>query len=158
MPRKLTRIMLFFSFVLPCTLAGCVMPNPSFQYSREVDQLFETATLIADHTYYYRGSELDPEAVIAIDNTFTMSSKVWAKVDINQKILDNWKFEARYYAGWFNCPYQGVKLFAQDGSQVGVGYSKWTFSVVKSVGPNAITVYPPDPTGSCIRQEILDEL
>ncbi len=158
MPRKMTQITLFFALVLSFTLASCVVPNPSFQYSREVDQLFETATPIADHTYYYRGSELDPEAVIAIDNRFTMTSKVWARVDINQKILDNWAFEVRTYTGWFNCPYQGVKLFTQDGSQVGFGYSKWTFSLVKSIGSNAITVYPPDPTGSCLRQQVLDEL
>jgi len=139
-------------------LAACItIPSPAYKYSREVDRLFETSTLLKKHTYYYIGSPVEPDAIIAIDNQFTMTSKVWSKVDINQKILDDWAFWHDTYLGWWSCPYRGVLLLAPDGRQVGVGYSRWTFSVIKMPGPNEIVVYPPQALGSCRRHDVLHD-
>ncbi len=141
-------------------LTGCVTTGPSsYAYSGDVDRMFEPPkpTLLADHTYYFRGTETEPDSIIAIDNQFTMNSKAWSRVDINQKMLDDWAFWMDTYLGWWNCPYRGVILLAPDGQQVGVGYSKYTFSVVKMTGPNALVVYPPQALGSCRRQEFLDD-
>jgi len=141
-------------------LTGCVTTgNTSYSYSQDVDHMFQppTPTLLKNHTYYYRGTKTEPDSIIAIDNQFSMTSKVWARVDITRKMLDDWAFWIDTYLGWWNCPYRGVKLFAPDGRQVGVGYSKFTFSVVKMTEPGAIVVYPPQAMGSCRRQEILDD-
>ena len=141
-------------------LTGCVTTGPSsYAYSGDVDRMFEPPkpTLLADHTYYFRGTETEPDSIIAIDNQFTMNSKAWSRVDISQQMLDDWAFWMDTYLGWWNCPYRGVILLAPDGQQVGVGYSKYTFSVVKMTGPNALVVYPPQALGSCRRQEFLDD-
>jgi len=140
-------------------LTACVTTGPSsYSYSQEVDRIFEPPpTLLKDHTYYYIGTSTEPDAIIAIDNQFTMTSKVWSKVDITQKILDDWAFWIDTYLGWWSCPYRGVQLLAPDGRQVGVGYSRWTFSVVKMLGPNEITVYQPQALGSCRRHDFLDD-
>ena len=156
----LTKIQRSLPIVLSlCMLSACAANyKPAYKYSQEVAKLFEKPpTLIQDHTYYFFGSETTPTAVIAINNQFNMTSKVWGKVDINQKILDDWAFQFDTYTGWWNCPYQGVKLFTEDGTQVGVGYSKWTFSVVKTKGPNEIVVYPPQALGNCRQQERIDD-
>jgi hypothetical protein len=138
---------------------GCIPHGPpAYQYSLEVARLFEPPpTLLPNHTYYYQGSPVEPDAVIAIDNRYTMTSKVWSKVDITQKILDDWAFQFDTYLGWWNCPYRGAKLFAPDGTQIGVGYSRWTFTVVKMPAPGQVIVYPPQALGSCRRQDILDD-
>ncbi len=81
--------------VLLFLLSGCVTAGPpAYQYSQDVGRLFQPPpTLLPDHTYYYRGSPSLPDAVIAIDNKFTLKSKVWGKGDITQKLLDSWAFE-----------------------------------------------------------------
>ena len=140
-------------------MSGCVTVGPpAYQYSLDVARLFEPPpTLLKDHTYFYRGSFVQPDAVIAIDNRFTMTSKVWSRVDITQKILDDWAFQFDTYPSWWNCPYRGAKLFAPDGRQVGIGYSRWTFTVVKFEPPDRLIVYPPQSLGTCRRQDILDD-
>ena len=112
---------------------------------------------VQQHTYYHLGSEAEPDAVIAINNRFRMTGKVWSKVEINQKQLDDWAFQFDTYTGWWNCPYRGVILFAPDGKKVGVGYSKWTFSAVKNISSDEIVVYPPLALRSCRQQEIPDK-
>ncbi len=140
-------------------LTGCVTTGqPSYSYDLEVDRLFTPPpTLLKNHTYYYRGSPVEPDAIIAIDNKFSMMSKVWSKVEISQKTVDDWAFWFDTYTGWWNCPYRGVRLFAPDGRQVGVGYSKWTFSVIKMTGQNDIVVYPPQALRACRRQEEIND-
>jgi len=141
-------------------LTSCVTTgNTSYSYSQDVDRLFQPPkpTLLKNHTYYYRGTGTEPDAIIALDNQFSMTSKAWSRVDITQKMLDDWAFWIDTYQGWWNCPYRGVMLFATDGRQVGVGYSRFTFSVVKMTGPDAIVVYPPQSLGSCRRQEWRDD-
>ena len=141
-------------------LTGCVLGvgMDLTPHRSEVDQIFESATLLPDHTYYYLGSKMDPDAVIAIDNRYRLESNVWSSVAADKKLLEQWAFEARTYHGWWNCPYRGVILRTEDGQQVGVGYSRWTFSVVKRLSDKTVQVYPPTPTGACIRQERLDDL
>lgn len=149
----------FLVTLLPLSvLTACVPTGPTaYQYSQDVDSLFQTPTLLKDHTYYYIGTPVEPDGMIAIDNRFTMTSKAWSKIDINQQILDGWAFQVENYLGWWSCPYRGVKLFAPDGTQVGVGYSRWTFSVVKMPAPNEIVVYPPWALNSCGRRDALDD-
>ncbi len=141
-------------------LTGCVTTgNTSFSYSQDVDRMFQPpkATLLKNHTYYYRGTSTEPDSIIAVDNQFSMTSKAWSRVDITQQMLDDWAFWIDTYLGWWNCPYRGVKLFTPDGSQVGVGYSRFTFSVIQMTGPGELVVYPPQSLGSCRRQDFLDD-
>ncbi len=141
-------------------LTGCVTTgNTSYSYSQDVDRMFQPpkATLLKNHTYYYRGTSTEPDSIIAVDNQFSMTSKAWSRVDITQQMLDDWAFWIDTYLGWWNCPYRGVKLFTPDGSQVGVGYSRFTFSVIQMTGPGELVVYPPQSLGSCRRQEWLDD-
>jgi len=140
-------------------LTSCVtIPPASYSYDQAIDTMFQPpATLLENHTYYFIGTSVEPDAVIAVDNRFSMTSKVWSKVDITQEMLDNWVFWFDTYQGWWSCPYRGVKLLAPDGAQVGVGYSRWTFSVIKSPTPDTIVIYPPRALGACSRREALDD-
>ena len=77
---------------------------PAYQYSRAVAEQFERATLLPDHTYYFFGMPSQPDAVIAIDNRFRMTSRVWSEVRIDQKQLDDWAFQFKTYQGDWSCP------------------------------------------------------
>ncbi len=149
----------FLIIPLLFTLTGCItIPPASYSYDQQVDRQFETPpTLLKKHTYYYIGTSTEPDAIIAIDNQFRMESQVWSKVDITQDLLDKWAFWIDTYLGWWNCPYRGVRLLSPDGTQIGVGYSRWTFSVIKSPEPGTVVVYPPRSLASCSRQDALDD-
>jgi hypothetical protein len=158
-PTCKTVILSLLLFPLLVSLTACVtIPPASYSYDQQVDRMFEPPpTLLKDHTYYYIGTSVEPDAIIAIDNRFRMQSKVWSKVEITQEILAKWAFWLDTYLGWWNCPYRGVRLLAPDGTEVGAGYSRWTFSVVKSPEPGVIIVYPPRALGSCRRQAEQDD-
>ncbi len=165
MARSFERILCTIKYLAPLfllvlfSLTGCANTGTlGFKYSREVASKFETPVLLPDHTYYFYGSETEPDAVVALDNRYQMNSKVWSRVDITQEQLEKWAFQFDTYPGWFNCPYRGVVLFATDGNKVGAGYSKWTFSITKITAPGEIVVFPPRAQGNCRRQAFLDDL
>ena len=142
-------------------LSGCVQSGPvgKWETNGDATRVFESKTLLQDHTYYFRGSEGTPDAVIAIDNRYTLQTKVWSKVAITQEILDDWMY-------WLNvdasilCPYVGGVIITPDGDTAGIWYSNKRVTAVKTPEPGVLQVYPPyNPTGSfCARQEYYDDL
>jgi hypothetical protein len=142
------------------SLSGCVQSGPvgKWQKSGEAARVFESKTILQDHTYYFRGSEARPDAIIAIDNRYTLQTKVWAKIDMTQKILDDWIF-------WFNvhpsivCPYVGGDIITPGGDTAGIWYSDQLVSVVKTLEPGVIQVYPPysRPGSACSEIDRFDE-
>lgn len=149
------------SFALLTFFSGCAQNGASGKWvtSSNVERLFETKTVLPDHTYYYRGNERTPESIIAIDNTYTLQTKVWTRVAISQKILDGWIY-------WINtrtnltCPYRGGTILTPDGQKAGIWYSRKLITTVKVPESGVIQVYPPfSIQGSeCARQERLDDL
>ena len=41
----------------------------------EIEELFESGTMLTDHTYYIDGSEIEPDIIIAISNKFHLQTK-----------------------------------------------------------------------------------
>jgi len=150
-----------FSLVLVMALTGCVQSTPSGKWARSRDGgiSFENRTILPDHTYYFRGNEVTPEAIIAIDNKYTLKTRVWSRVDITQKMLDDWMF-------WIDtrlspaCPHYGGVILTPDGDKAGVWYSRKWKSVVKTPEPGVLQVYVPySLSGSlCARQERSNDL
>lgn len=151
---------ILFSLLVGILAVGCVQSGPTGQWSRNSDdaRIFESKTLLTDHIYYYRGNPTTPEAIIAVDNAYTLQTKVWTQVDITQKILDDWMY-------WIDtgvnmvCPYYGGAILTPDGRKAGVWYSKKLITTVKTPEPGVLQVYPPYslPGSSCSRQELWDD-
>ncbi len=146
--------------LLSALISGCAtVPSGHARYSDRVDALFQSATVIPDHTYYFLGSENDPDAVIVIDNRYRLqTSRAWARTEPSVKMLQRWAFMARTYEGDLACPYRGVVLRGPDGQQVGMGYSRWTFTTITYPKPGVVAVGQPIPLGTCIGQERLDDM
>ena len=141
-------------------LTGCVQSTPSGKWARSRDGgiSFENRTILPDHTYYFRGNEVTPEAIIAIDNKYTLKTRVWSRVDITQKMLDDWMFWIDTRLS-LSCPHYGGFILTPDGEQAGVWYSKKLISVIKTPEPGVLQGYVPyNRTGSlCARQESWDD-
>lgn len=114
----------------------------------EVNRLFESPTVLNDHTYYYAGPQDKPETIIAIRNDYEFQKSIhWHKVDITEKQLQTWNMmidnRHRIYSN-----YDGAYILTPDGKRVGVWYSKYSLTVIKYPEPNKIIIYRPDPTSN----------
>lgn len=161
MKRKYISRVLLFSVFLIIVLSGCAQGGPTGKWTKDSNDagIFESKTLLKDHTYYFIGNQVTPDAIIAIDNKYTLQTKVWTRVDITQKMLDDWMYWIRTDSN-IVCPYYGGAIMTPDGQKAGIWYSKKLITTVTSPEPGVIQVYPPyNPPGSpCERQEFRRDL
>ncbi len=146
--------------LLLAVLAGCGATGPTGRWVRSSDVLktFRSGTILPDHTYYYTGSPVEPDAIIAIDNSFRLQTRIWSKVDITQKLLDRWMFWASTDMSML-CPYKAGVILTPDGRQAGVWFSKFTFNTIRTPEPGVIEVYLPYAPGNtpCGRDSYYDQ-
>ncbi len=138
-------------FLLICgalfLLAGCAATGPvgKWQVDRSVKHSFEAGTVLPDHTYYYLGSFAVPDSVIAIDNRFVLRTRVWAQVDISQKMLNGW-------LSWINtrnfgsCEYYGGVILTPEGEYAGIWYSQNIINTIRMPEPGVLVVFQPIST------------
>ena len=149
---------LIFLVGVALLVAGCALgpqgPVGRWQEDSRAGEPFRKRILLSDHTYYWCGDPVMPEAIIAIDNRYTLRTRVWSHRPMTQKVLDDWMF-------WidkdldFHCSYRSGIILSPDGRQVGIWYAKKRISVVTEPEPGVLQVYPPwNPAGSiCERRE-----
>ena len=141
--------MRYMQFV--CTLilisflaSGCAIPANQGKLTRdgEVEQLVESATVLPNHSYYFTGPEARPDVIIAIDNSFTLTSKYWTKVDDVANQLIDWN-RLIDNAHRFKRAYKGFRIMTPGGSQSGIWYSQYEHTVVQFPDPSTIILYTP---------------
>lgn len=144
-------IILLLLFIL---LAGCAASQNQGKLVRtgEVTQFIESATVLPGYTYYFTGPEAEPDAIIAIDNRFTLQSKYWIKVDDVAEQLKSWnryidndyRIPNEQEGPWFLSPfYRGAWIMTPDGSQAGLWYSRHDYTVVQFPDPSTIIIHAP---------------
>ena len=83
--RPLCAIILFCIIFL-ISLSGCSMSGYGRLMSdKEVTQSFETYQILPNHKYYYRGTYSRPLAIVGINETYTLNSKLWIPIDPTSK-------------------------------------------------------------------------
>jgi hypothetical protein len=116
-------IFALFSLIGLLSCFGCSGANyGSLKHSRDVTQAFETYHVYPNHRYYYLHLENNPYAVIALQNSYTISDKQWTefdpKTDKLEKIVDLVKGFPVNYANAY-----GSYLKDSSGNQIGYWYS-----------------------------------
>jgi hypothetical protein len=102
---------------------GCSGANyGGLKPNQEVTRAFETYHIYPEHRYYHLHLENSPYAVIALHNSFTISSRQWTEFDPQtdklKKIVDLIKqFPEGYYRAY------GAGLKNPPGNQLGYWYS-----------------------------------
>lgn len=151
-------------FVLLFCLEGCIVAVSSssggLQKRMEIEELFESGTLLPDHTYYVDGSEIEPDAIIAISDKFHLQTGIWSKKgDWTAENLSKAVFWMQSEEFGF-CYNEAGALIAPDGQQIGVWYSKRDRSTVRQPAPGVVEVFSFwfTPGSPCGRQKILDDL
>ena len=133
------------SLLVLAVLGGCASPNyGSLQTNSEITELFESGRLLPDHLYYYSGFREIPDAIVAIDQRYTLRSRVWNYFDPTPDTLRNWIFRMKQVQP---APTQGAVILASDGSRVGVWYSSLRQTSVRIAGQNEVVVAAPEAPG-----------
>ena len=113
--------------------------------SREVKEMFESYTVLPDHTYYYSGSSGRPRVVMGLHNDYQLQSGLWKKADLTPKKLNGWINFGRTRAGFDQRP-NGFYIVDANQKQIGVWYAliDWRdTTVIKTGDGNQVTVYTP---------------
>ena len=130
-------------------VAGCaaLKNNGIISRSDDVSKAFETATIVPDHTYFYTGPEAQPDAIIGIANKYTLrnAKNFWVKVDISEKILQDWNVVIDNNSK-VRTPYYGAYIMTPGREQVGIWYSRYIHTPVKFPDANTVVVYIPGLT------------
>ncbi|MBV5319180.1 MAG: hypothetical protein JZU50_15410 [Desulfobulbaceae bacterium] len=142
-PHLTRTLLLLLSWTI--LLAGCAAQVPAGRWETDprVQKSFEAGTLLPNHTYYYLGSYTAPDSVIAIDNRFTLRTRVWAQVDISEQMLNGWLNWYRTENFGWSCPYQGGVILTPDGQQAGIWYSRNIINIIRMPEPGVLEVYQP---------------
>ncbi|HBI16350.1 MAG TPA: hypothetical protein DDY20_12725 [Desulfobulbaceae bacterium] len=130
-------------------LGGCAATGPQGQQgslilSDEIRNLFESATILPDHVYYYTGPEAEPEAIIGIHADFTFQGHYWYQIAPSQAQLQSWNRQIDN-AHRIRNAYKGARIMSPDGRQVGIWYSLFDHTVIRFPDEKTILIYTPGP-------------
>ena len=131
-------------------LTGCVSGNfGRLQGNKDVTQAFRSGRAFEDHRYYYFGSEQKPKALIGINETYTLSSKLWTEFDAQG---DGLKKRITYMEpGIEKVTNKGYDILSPDENKIGIWYSNQAFVPTASIymgEGNQVTVIPPESQGT----------
>jgi hypothetical protein len=132
-------------WLLAVSLAGCAGRYGGFVYDEAVDQVFEDLTVLPDHRYYFSGPESRPDAVIAIDERYTLSSQLWKPVEATEAQLKRWVDNPSRRAHYYPYTY-GRYILDDAGNRIGLWYSfhDWrAFAFVKMLDSTTVQVSTP---------------
>ena len=122
---------------------------PSFRYGklkrdRDVNRIFQTYQVLADHKYYKTGQGNIPHAIIGIQDSFKLRSGIWKAVEMTTPMLRNWVTKMDNIYGY---PPYGSRILDDNGQRLGIWYSSKQWTTVILEENNEIAVLAPEPPG-----------
>jgi hypothetical protein len=129
--------------MLALAVTGCLASYGMVRPSIEIDKMFEAHQILADHRYYIDGSDLKPNAILAVHNDFNLQSKLWRPVTPTKEQLRTWVEEMTRYRGYSFYTY-GARMMGPDGQQIGFWYSPYQFTTVQMLGGNEVSIVTPN--------------
>ncbi len=147
-PRKWPVMQIAGWMVMIGLLAGCALNQEArknfgtLKLSSEVSEIFQTYRVLPNHRYYYSGSDTKPKAIIGIDQTYSLETRLWKEAaDLNSEQLKRWVDQML----GFRPPGRtfGSAILSANGEKVGIWYSPYVYTTVKVEADNQVMVYPP---------------
>ncbi len=128
--------------VVQTAFTGCSGSYGMLKPSLEVDKMFEEHKVLADHSYYYSGPDAAPNAIIGIDNNYTLNSTLWKPVDLTSEQLKKW-IDLLTGSRGYTVTNAGSLILDPTGKRLGVWYSPVNWTTVKMESDNSIVVHTP---------------
>jgi hypothetical protein len=129
--------------VIQAAFFGCFESYGRLKSSLEIDKMFEEHKVLADHSYFYSGPEMRPNAIIGIDNNYTLNSTLWKPVDLTPEQFKEWIDFMTDYLGYTLFNY-GSLILDPTGKRLGVWYSPLNWTIVKMESDESVVVHTPN--------------
>ena len=131
-------------FIAVLTLGGCAGNFGHLQPSSAVTAIFKSNKILPNHKYYYSGPDGWPDAIIALDDRFTLVSDQWTAFEPSPERLKHlMEFaQSHYGTNTHHFPY-GYAILTPDGRRVGVWYSIWDWTTIEMRSNHEVDIYPP---------------
>ena len=125
-------------------LFGCTETYGRLQRSQEADQAFKSYRVLPDHQYYYTGPVGRPDAIMGIQNEYTLETTQWTQFIASDDLLKKWVDTMNFHhnSGVRYRPY-GYLILEPAGSRMGIWYSIWDWTTIIMMDDKRIQVFPP---------------
>lgn len=127
-------------------LAGCALGNGAnygmLRWSRDVERAFEALEVLPDCKYYYSGPDARPDAIIGIQEAYTLKSRYWKAVDLTPIQLGAWIEWMTDFRG-FSTGSFGADLLDPNGKRLGIWYSSHDRTTIEMMTDTLVVVHPP---------------
>ncbi len=130
--------------IMSLLFSGCTSSKfGKLEKSAEATRMFKDYQILPNHKYYYRGNFDRAIALVAIDDDYTLDSRLWTKIDPNspdfRKLVDKLYGDPGADYGY------GSIIYDHTGNKVGLWYSPLHFATVE-IDPNKrIVLLSPKP-------------
>lgn len=128
-------------------ISGCFENYGRLKHNAEVSRAFQAYQVEPDYKYYYYGRSNMPYAIVGIDRTYHMRSRVWREVD-----HDTEEFRKMIFWTWDDIRYsyqrnftQGAYILDPEGKRVGIWYSGLWWAAIRFDDDRRIVVMPETP-------------
>ena len=139
---KPVSVMWILLFMIAVLATGCASSKNlgKDKLSDEASKAFESFEVLPDHHYYYCGSNVKPDGILAIQKSYTLSEGLWIKTEPDNKKLKHW---VETMQGNISSPPYGYYLLTPDGKQIGMIYTRWDPGAVEMLEDNKVSVHKP---------------
>jgi hypothetical protein len=127
--------------ILPL-ITGCFENYGRLKHNPEITRAFQTYQVEPNFKYYYYGRSNMPYAVVGLDLSYHMRSRVWREVDSQTeefKKMIYWIWDDVYYKSYNT---YGAHIVDPNGQKIGIWYSAIWWAAVKFEENNRVVVMP----------------
>ena len=136
---SITRL-ISISILVMLIILGCLENYGRLQRSTEVQSMFETGQLPSEYNYHFYGRRSQPYAVMGLEPDWTLSSKLWRKVELSTeefKHMTKWIWEDLGYYKY------GANILDPEFEKIGIIYtSSWMATVKVNKDTKTVEVMP----------------
>ena len=131
--------------ILLLLLAGCAQcPECGLlRQSHEITQLFNNQELVEGYNYYYNGRFSGPEAILGLDEKYTLQGQFWTPVDLTQEQLSIWIRDIQTTRRSEPGTFRGAEILNPSGERAGVWFSHFDRLTTKFLEDNTVVISHP---------------
>ncbi len=120
--------LLGISVLIMIMMSGCLENYGRLNRSSEIQEAFETNQVPSEYNYYFYGRRNMPYAVMGLDVSYNLRSRMWRTVESDSA-------ELRHMAYWIWADYgyypYGANILDPEGQKIGIIYTSSIMAAVK---------------------------
>ena len=133
------------TFVLAGFVAGCSLHGGNqciIRLSGRINDMFESRQVMDEYNYFYSGRDAVPDAILGVNQKYTLRSSLWKPVKLTSGQLGQWIDMMTDHRG-FSIRTYGAEVLGPDNELIGIWYSPWSWTTVRLVGDNEVIIHTP---------------